>query len=468
MPLFYLLYWLLHRYMKKFALLFSDLLILYGALALTLFIRYPHEFENQVGFHVIPFSFLNIIWLLVFYINNLYDTQILRNTTLFYTTLLRSILIAGAASVAFFYITPIFGITPRANLFLFMFLFALLEIANRGFFNRIIEKRFHRRTMIVGINPISLELAQFFKQNPQLGYDLRSIVDINPETLKNSGNELAEFGIIQGLHNIDETIRKEKIAIVILSPEAYQMKEIIEIFYKSLEYRVNFYNLATMYEKVTGRVPLDAINQVWFLENINEGTRKAYEATKRGIDIIFALLLGGISLVLLPFVTAAVILTSPGPLFYHQQRVGRLGKVFQMTKLRTMTEHAERETGAVWAQENDPRVTPVGKFLRKTRIDELPQIWNILKGEMSFIGPRAERPEFHEKLMQEVPYYEERYLVKPGATGWAQLQKSYYASITETKEKLQYDLYYIKNRSLLLDAGIMLKTLNLVLRGGGR
>jgi FlaA1/EpsC-like NDP-sugar epimerase len=233
--------------MKKLALLLADLFVLYGALALTLGIRYSGEFWHQAQLHFPPFSLLFLVWLLVFYINNLYDTQNLRNTTLFYSTLLRSILIAGAASAAFFYITPIFGITPRANLFLFMFLFALLEIANRAFFNEIIEKRFHRRTMIVGINPISQELAQFFKQNPQLGYDLRSIVDINPDSLKKSENELAEYGIIQGLSNIDETIRKEKISVVILSPEAYQIKEIIEIFYKSLEYQVNFYNLATIY-----------------------------------------------------------------------------------------------------------------------------------------------------------------------------------------------------------------------------
>jgi lipopolysaccharide/colanic/teichoic acid biosynthesis glycosyltransferase len=133
-----------------------------------------------------------------------------------------------------------------------------------------------------------------------------------------------------------------------------------------------------------------------------------------------------------------------------------------------MINDAERETGAVWSSENDPRITKVGKFLRKSRLDEIPQVWNILKGEMSFVGPRAERPEFYEQLKQKVPFYEERYLIKPGLSGWAQINYGYGSSISDTVEKLQYDLYYIKNRSFLLDIGIILKTINISLRQAGR
>ncbi len=180
---------------------------------------------------------------------------------------------------------------------------------------------------------------------------------------------------------------------------------------------------------------------------------------------MIAVFLGAVFLALLPFIALAIKLDSAGPIFYRQKRVGRAGTAFEMYKLRTMHRNAEHSSGAVWAQENDSRVTNVGRFLRRTRLD---QLWNVLKGDMSFVGPRAERPEFHDQLKKEIPFYEERYLIKPGLTGWAQLQKSYYSSVAETAEKLQYDLYYIKNRSLLLDLGIILKTTNVALRQAGR
>ena len=453
--------------MKKLSLLIADIVILYGALAVTLLIRYPGDFSVQVALHATPFSLLFAIWIIIFYINSLYDIQNLRNTSSFYATLLRSIFIAGALAVGFFYVTPIFGITPKVNLFLFLVLFSLLEVVNRTFFNAIIQKRFHKRTMIVGINPISRELVQFIKQNPQLGYELRHIVDITPETPKDSGDYFSEFKIIQGLEDIGETIRREKISIVILSPEAYQVKEIIEIFYRALEHRVNFHNLTTMYEKITGRVSLGTINQVWFLENIAEGHKQAYERIKRALDIFFATILGFFTIILTPFIALAIRIDSKGPIFYRHKRVGQLGREFEIVKFRSMEDNAEQKTGAVWTQKDDPRITRVGNFIRKTRLDELPQLWNVLKGEQSLIGPRPERPEFHEILKKEIPFYEERYLIRPGLTGLSQLH-IYGASVFDAAVKLQYDLYYIKNRSLMLDAGIFLKTLNLILRGGGR
>lgn len=458
--------------MKKLSLFVADILVLYLTLGITLFIRYPNTYDQQLALHLPPFTVLFVLWIAVFYTNGLFDPQNLRNNLPFYTSLSRSIAVASALSIAFFYITPIVGITPRTNLFLFILIFTALSVASRAFFNSIIEKRFHKRTIIVGINPIAREFAQFLKSNPQLGYELKYIVDINPTTFLDTANEYQEFGIIQGIDNIEQVIREERISVVVLSPEAYRAQEIIDMFYKLLEYRVNFYNLPSIYERLTGRVPLDAINQVWFLENINESTKRVYEIFKRGADVILAVLLGLVTVALLPFIALAVKFSSPGPLFYRQQRVGRLGKLFEVIKFRSMVANdprggAEKDTGAVWTQEDDPRITAAGKFLRKTRLDELPQLWNVLKGEISFIGPRPERPEFHATLKQEIPFYEERYLIRPGLTGLSQLNL-YGASVSDAARKLQYDLYYIKNRSLALDLGIFLKTLNLVIRGGGR
>ena len=232
--------------------------------------------------------------------------------------------------------------------------------------------------------------------------------------------------------------------------------------------KISFFNLDSFYDPDTGKVPLGAINQIWFLENLSEGKKRGYEIIKRMFDTVFAVIIGIISLIPYPFIALVIKLSSPGPVFYKQKRLGQSGKIFEIIKFRTMHKDAEKETGAVWTTDNDPRVTRAGRFLRKTRLDEIPQIWNILKGEMSFVGPRAERPEFHDLLQTNVPFYEERYLIKPGLSGWAQINFHYSSSIKDAAEKLKYDLYYIKNRSLLLDLGILLKTIRITLQQAGR
>ena len=295
-------------------------------------------------------------------------------------------------------------------------------------------------------------MAKFIEENPQIGYELKYILDLAKE----------------GIRNIDEIIKKDRINTIVITPETYQAPEIINMFYKTLENRVTFRNLSSFYEQVTNRVPLGAINQIWFLENLSEGSKKTYEEIKRFYDLVFAFFLGMIILLFIPLIAGLIKLSSRGAVFYRQKRVGQNGKNFEIIKFRTMRPDAEKETGAVWAKENDPRITKLGGLLRKTRIDELPQLWNIVKGEMSFVGPRAERPEFHKELTEAVPFYEERYIIKPGLTGWAQINYRYGSSVTDAAEKLQYDLYYIKNRSLVLDLGIILKTLNIALRQAGR
>ncbi len=451
---------------KKFALFLLDIASLYLSLVLTLSIRYREEFTAQYYLHLPPFTLIFILWLLVFYISNLYDVRSQKNELSFYTRLFQAITIAAGISVTFFYLLSIFRITPKTNLFIFIVILSGLEIGIRSFFNSIAEKKFKTSILIVGLNPQTLELAQFIKRNPQSGYELKHVVDIAPggSVVK---DEFKRFGLIEGIQNLNSIIRNEKINTIVISPEAYQINEIIDIFYKSLEQKVTFRNLSSFYENLTNRVPLGAINQIWFLENLSEGGKNSFEVLKRFFDIIGGVILGSISLLLYPFVILAV-KTSSGPIFYRQKRFGQTGKVFEIIKFRTMDKDAEKLTGAIWTVEGDPRITKIGNFLRKTRLDELPQLWNILKGDMSFVGPRAERPEFHERLKQEVPFYEERYIIKPGLTGWAQINYRYGASVADAAEKLQYDLYYIKNRSLILDLGIILKTINIMLKQEGR
>lgn len=456
--------------MKKFSLLALDLATLYAALVLTLLVRYGGgRFAVEHSLHIVPFSVIFALWLLAFYITNLYDDHSLRNNPHFYSDLLRASILAGAVSVLFFYLIPLFGITPKTNLLLFMLIFGILEAGTRSVFNGLVEKRFKKSVVIVGLNPQALELAKFIKSNPQYGYRLKYVVDPAPgEPDGDRAEDLPGVAVIKGVEKIQTVIAAEKINTVIVSPEAYRVPELIDVFYKSLDHGITFNNLSSFYERVTGRVPLGAINQVWFLENITEGSKNFYELLKRGADMALAVAMGAFTLVLTPFLAAAVKLDSEGQVFYRQKRFGRNGKIFEIVKFRTMRADAEKDTGAVWASTNDPRITRLGSFLRKSRLDELPQLWNILKGDMSFVGPRAERPEFHETLKQEVPFYEERYLVKPGLSGWAQINYPYGSSVNDAAMKLQYDLYYIKNRSLILDVGIILKTINIALRQAGR
>jgi len=453
--------------MKKFLLFISDLAVLFGALLLTLYLRYGQTFSEKLDFHFVPFFLIFAVWLIVFYIANLYEPSILRNNIYFYSSLLQSIVFASAISIIFFYLVPLFNITPKTNLAIFIAIFTGLEFSARFGFNRIFEKKFKKSVLIVGLNKQSFELAQFIKNNPQLGYELKYVVDLTPDKTDDE-EEFEKFGIVQGLDNLERQIKNEKIDEIVISPEAYQNSETINIFYKSLEQKISFFNLASFYERLTGKVPLGAINQVWFLENLSESKKRGYELTKRVSDTIFAIIIGVISLVLYPLIALAIKTSSPGPVFYKQKRLGQSGRTFEIIKFRTMRRDAEKDTGAVWTTENDPRITKVGNFLRKTRLDEFPQVWNILKGEMSFVGPRAERPEFHEMLQKNVPFYEERYLIKPGLTGWAQINFHYGSSISDAAEKLKYDLYYIKNRSLLLDLGIILKTVRIALKQAGR
>ncbi len=222
-------------------------------------------------------------------------------------------------------------------------------------------------------------------------------------------------------------------------------------------------------EELLGRIPLELVPGDQVLSRLGEqlAFSRGYALAKRGLDLLVAIGLGLAVLPTLPLIALAIKLDSPGPIFYAQDRVGLGGKVFRIYKFRTMRRDAERH-GAVWASERDPRVTRVGRFLRLTRIDEIPQLWNVIRGDMTLVGPRPERPEFTTELAQTLPGYDKRHGVKPGLTGWAQVCYRYASSVRDTKIKVEYDLYYIKHASLWLDMKILWRTIGVVLGMRGR
>lgn len=452
--------------MRKLLLFLSDIAVLYSSLVFALVIRYGLDARAQWDSHLVPFSAVFVIWLLAMYIANLYDRRALRNRREFFQALVQASAAATVLSIMFFYAVPSVGIAPKTNLLIFAGVFILFQAGARYLHNTVLEHGGRRNALIIDAGPESLELAAVIRDNPQLGWRVAGIAHLAPELLPLDG--AASFTALYGMDELERALQSGRVDTAVIGPGAYAMPPVVDRLFGALHRGVEYTDLATFSERLTGKVPVTAISRVWFLENLSEGSKQAYEAAKRITDIIISVAAGIPVLVLFPFIALAVKLDSSGPVLFSQQRSGKGGRTFSIVKFRSMRSDAEKFTGAVWAAENDPRITRVGRILRKSRVDELPQLWNILRGHMSLVGPRAERPEFEQRLAVEIPFYRQRYLVKPGLSGWAQIKYSYGASVRDALEKLQYDLYYIKHRSLLLDLEIILKTLAISLRQQGR
>jgi sugar transferase (PEP-CTERM system associated) len=277
-------------------------------------------------------------------------------------------------------------------------------------------------------------------------------------------------GIVGTIDDIPSIVRARNIDRVVVSlVDARGKLPMDKLLEMRLDRGVTFDHLATVYEEYTGKIAVENLRPSWLI--FSEGFSKtlALRSAKRAVDVglssVGVVLLAPVMLI----VAAVVKLTSAGPALYHQQRVGQQGRLFTVHKFRSMREDAERDTGAVWATARDGRVTLVGRFLRRARLDELPQLWNVLKGDMSLVGPRPERPEFVEKLQEQIPYYGLRHSVRPGLTGWAQVCYTYGATVEDALEKLQYDLFYIKHITVAFDLLILFSTLKtVVLRRGAQ
>lgn len=439
---------------KKITLLLGDIIILYLSLWLTLFIRYGANFNlTRWQQHFWPFTIIYLLWLIVFYIAGLYELTLARNNINFYSTLLRGLIINAGLAIAFFYFIPYFGITPKTNLFLNLTTLTLLISGWRQLYNHLLKTSvLISNVLIIGKNKETKQINQIIKNNPQLGY--RIINQIKPS-------------YIQTPFDLLEMATQKNIKTIVTAIDPHQDSKLVQSLYQCLPLKISFSDLPSFYEKILGRVPISSIGEIWFLENLTESQKNFYEAIKRILDMLGAFILGLTSLVFYPLIALAIKFDSRGPLFYKQRRIGQDGQIFKVIKFRSMVEEAERN-GAQWADRQDRRITKMGRFLRKTRLDELPQLWNIFIGQMSFIGPRPERIEFVQQLEKEIPYYQIRHIVKPGLTGWAQVNFRYGASVEDSIEKLQFELYYIKHRSFILDLSIILKTIKIVLKGGGR
>ena len=447
---------------KKIALLGGDIIILYLSLYLTLLIRYSSkQLATSWAIHLWPFTIIFLLWLIIFYISNLYNLNLAINNLKFFQLSGKALAITGLISLAFFYLIPQINIAPKRNLFIFIVIFAVLFVLWRQFYNWSLKSYLPKNHLaIIGFNEQVQELINELQKKPHLGFIVSFIVDNNA-----TDQSLNNIPLIKDIGQMKQLINKNKISNIILTADPHYSDNLRSALFDCLPLKINYISLPNFYEAITGKIPLDAINQMWFLENLNEGSKSWFNKIKYFYDFILAVL---ILLITLPFwllIALIIKMESRGPVFIIMPRLGQDNKIFNLIKFRTMKEEGNNRSPTI---ANDPRITKFGSFLRKTRLDEVPQMINVIRGEMSFVGPRPERPELALELEKQIPFYRERLLVKPGLTGSDQISGEYHSPIREDSlKKLQYDLFYIKNRSLYLDISIILKTIATVLSRKG-
>ena len=318
-----------------------------------------------------------------------------------------------------------------------------------------------RRLVIVGADDGTKELLAELERHPRLPYELVGIVD------DEAGAPIAGVRRLGATRELAAILRDEKPDLVVLGRDAHRTEDALSHVLDLASLDVRVVDVHHFNEHAFGKVPVHHLSPVWFMGVLHLYQRPYSRIVKRTFDILAA---GTALLLAAPLLLAVALIvraTSSGPILFRQLRLGEGGKLFQICKFRTMVENAEKDGVAVWAREDDPRVTTIGRALRRTRLDELPQLWNVLRGDMSVVGPRPERPEFIELLQETVPFWTRRHLVKPGITGWAQVRRGYTADAMGTAEKLSYDLYYLKYRSLVFDLAIATQTFRIVLSGFG-
>jgi sugar transferase (PEP-CTERM system associated) len=399
------------------------------------------------------------------YYSDLYDFRAMTDRREMFISIVQAL---GAAS---FLLALVYFFSPDLTIGRGVFMVAAIMVAALVLGWRILFEWLMRRAgprerlLLVGTGAGAVALArEMFERRNDLGVDIVGFVDPDPTKV---GSHVINPGVIGTIEDIPSIVRARNVDRVVVSlgdaRGALPMNKLLEMKLDG----VAFDHLASVYEELTGKIAVENLRPSWLI--FSSGFRKSHvlQAGKRAMDLVGAAAALIVTAPLLVVIAAAVKWSSPGPVMYRQQRVGFQGRVFTVFKFRSMCANAEAATGAVWAQQNDERITGVGRVLRRTRLDELPQLLNVLRGEMSLVGPRPERPEFVSQLTKEIPFYGQRHVVRPGLTGWAQVCYTYGASVEDAMEKLQYDLFYIKNLSIPLDIFIIFSTIKTVLLSKG-
>lgn len=417
----------------KILLLLSPIIAwCYIGLFVTMAIWYPSGLD-QVSWreHLVHFTVVYVLWLIVFFAYTLFDLSTFRSSTTIISRLIAAMVTNAVIATAYFYFQPELILTPRRFLLVHLGVttmgIALWYAAVQYFLPRIWQRQLYLHSELY-TQDLNSDIQQFLATNNTLGWQFSG--QFNPKYITTY----------------------ERTTVLLPSSLQTSTQELEDLFrFKRLG--VEFLDHHKFYELTQRIVPLKGLNQLWFLHSVNYGRHQIFDAVKRIMDISIGVVGSIMALIFWPIIGMAIKLTSPGTILFKQQRVGQNGRVFMLYKFRSMSGGATD----TWTQLADTRITPVGKWLRRLRLDELPQFFNILKGDMSLVGPRPEQVHIVEQLKTQIPFYDERHIVKPGLTGWSQLH-IYANDLDSTKQKLQYDLYYIRHRGILLDIEIVLRT----------
>lgn len=431
-----------HGTRQAFLLFLGDLLSYALALWFTLLLRY-WAFPSWPIFldHLYPFSIVFLIWATVFFAADLYGRQSSAFDSRLAETVINAQLAGSFLTVLFFYYVPFFSITPKVTLFLDLLLSLIFVFIWRRYGSRSLRssraERFLFHCRGPEVDELKRELGQNRKYQVTVADYHSPLANLEPATRRGGVRDTPTLV----LNFYDRRAPSEAAAC-----------------YRLLVAGIPVISVHRLYEEVFGRIPLTVINEQWFFEHVEHELGLTYRIVKRLMDFVAGLILAVISVPFYPIIVLAIFLNDRGPIFYREDRVGRGGRSFQITKFRSMSTEADLSSR---------RVTPVGRILRKTRLDELPQLWSVVAGRQSLIGPRPERPEYVAVYREQIPHYQARHLITPGLSGWAQIYQErhphFQLSLEATREKLSYDLYYVKNRSLWLDITIALKTIRTLL-----
>lgn len=442
-------------------LIAGDSVVFFSALWLTLLVRYLSIPSGELlASHFGPFLLLSGIWLFIFYIGGLYDKHTVLHKSLLFSRILNIQMANIIIAASLFLIIP-FGIAPKTNLVIYLVVSIILITLWRLYAFPRLAPKLHHRALLIADGEEAIELVDEVNNNDRYSYSFIRLID------SEAAGRTPDFQA-----KLLALIEKERIDVIVADPHNEYVEQVLPALFdlSFINFKLTFLDFYQVYEDTFDRVPLSALRYDWFLTHVSQSKSLVYDVAKRTIDIVGSLCLGLVLVILLPFVYAAMRLEGKGDLFITQDRIGQYSQPVQVYKLRTMTKNFSGS--ATWTTEDakqDNVVTKVGAILRKSSLDEFPQVWAILKGDMSLIGPRNDTAGLGERLATDIPYYKIRYFVKPGVTGWAQTNQQYQKgnispqSLEESRLRLAYDLYYVKNRSLWLDVAIALKTLKTLL-----
>lgn len=446
---------------RRILLLNGDVIAAVLALVVALFVWGNQE--EFLGFSVrfilerVPnwFFVMPVIWVLL--LSEAYDIRKSGNWRETFQSIATAAVIATVLYlIVYFTSTP--ESLPRIGVAVFIIAAALITLVWRYFYIQVLTApQFLRRVLLIGGGVSGNVLLESFNALESKPFNLVGIIDDDP---RKQDIEIAGYPVLGRGQDLLEVIRRESISDVIVAITGVVNGGTFQSILDAQELGVDVNRMPVIYEELNQRVPIRILEADWILRSFVDDTSVSsfYHLMKRILDILGGLVGFGIFLLMLPLVGFLIFIDDGFPILYRQVRLGRSGQEYKIIKFRTMKKDAEKDGEAKWASEDDQRITKIGRILRKTHLDEFPQFYNVLRGEMSLVGPRSERPSLVNKLQEQVPFYRARLLVKPGVTGWAQINYGYPETIEGTIDKLEYDLFYIKNRNILLDLRIIFRT----------